>query len=137
MNIVSEIIQNVENNCDVRVFIDQFADNDESAFYIPEEQAIGINPNQNDDEAVASIIHEVAHHVDIAENSNPNRRDIDGEVIAHSVEEIVVFNAPVNGVVGEVENDIREAYCFNGVVSIDESDIENVANRVRQIVFNE
>ncbi len=137
MSIVNEIIENVENNSNVRIFIDQFADNDECAFYIPEEHAIGINPNINDNDAVASIIHEVAHHVDISENNNPNRRDIDGEIIAHGVEEIVFFNAPVNGVIGEVETDIRESYMFNGVVSIDESDIENVANRVRQIVFNE
>lgn len=130
---VKEIIENVENNCDVRIFIDQFADNDECAFFIPEEKAIGINPNISDDEAVISIIHEVAHFVDIIENNNPNRRDIDGEVIAHSVEEIVYYNAPSNGVIKEVEQPIREAYFFNGVVSIDEEDIIEVAERVKII----
>lgn len=132
---VNEIIAKVEEKCEVRIFIDQFADkDDEPAFFIPEEKAIGINPNIDDNEAIISIIHEVAHFVDIIENNHPNRRDIDGEVIAFAVEEIVHFNAPVEGVIEEIEDDIREAYCFNGVVSIDEDDIVEVADRVREIV---
>jgi len=130
---VNEIIQNVENNCDVRVFVDSFAEDDEIAFFIPEEKAIGINPKINDNEAVIAIIHEVAHFVDIIENNNENRRDIDGEIIAFGVEEIVGHNAPVQGVISEVEQDVRESYFFNGVVSIDEDDIQQVAERVKII----
>lgn len=129
---ISEIVKNVQENCSVRVFFDD-DDFDECAYYIPEVNAIGINANIDEDEQVASIIHEVAHFVDINENGNENRRDIDGEVIAHAVEEIVFWNAPVEGVIGEVEDDIREAYCFNGVVSIDEDDIREVAERVKII----
>ena len=132
MSIVNEILANVENNCDVRIFIDQ-DDFDECAYYIPEEHAIGINHAIDDAEKVSSIIHEVSHHVDIVENNHPNRRDIDGEVIAHAVEEIVLWNAPVQGVISEVENDIRESYMFNGVVSVDENDISEVAERVKII----
>jgi len=132
MNQVNEIIQHVEQNCDVRIFIDQFADNDECAFFIPEERAIGINPNIDDAEAVCSIIHEVAHFVDIIENGH-QRRDIDEEVIAHAVEEVVFWNAPIQGVISEVEQDIRDAYMFNGVVSVDEDDIIEVADRVREV----
>lgn len=131
---VQYIIDKVERECDVRVFIDQFADNDECAFYIPEEKAIGINPRISDQEAIESIVHEVAHHVDISENNHPDRRDIDGEVIAHCVEGIVCHNEPVQGIISEYEEDIREAYCFNGVVSIDEDDIIEVAQRVRNII---
>lgn len=129
---VQNIIQNVENNCDVRVFIDQ-DDFDECAYYIPEAHAIGINHAIPEDEQVSSIIHEVAHHVDIEENNHPDRRDIDGEVIAYAVEEIVFWNAPVHGVIAEVEDHIRESYCFNGVVSVDEDDIREVAERVKII----
>ena len=130
---VNYIIQNVERNCDVRIFIDQFADNDECAFYIPEEKAIGINPNISDQEAIESIVHEVAHHVDIYENNNPERRDIDGEVIAHAVEEIVFWNAPVQGVIDEVVDDIREGYGFDEDVQVDEDEISFVADRVREV----
>lgn len=129
---ISEIVENVQKNCSVRVFFDD-DDFDECAYYIPEVNAIGINSKIDEDEQVASIIHEVAHFVDINENGNENRRDIDGEVIAHAVEEIVFWNAPVEGVIDEVEDDIREAYCFNGVVSIDEDDIREVAERVKII----
>lgn len=130
---VQEFFEQIEQNCDVRIFIDNDDDFDEAAYYIPEAQAIGVNPNQDEQEIIESVIHEVAHHVDIVENNHPNRRDIDGEVIAHAVEEIVFWNAPVEGVIGEVEDDIREAYCFNGVVSVDEDEISFVADRVREV----
>lgn len=129
---ISEIIENVQQNCSVRVFFDD-DDFDECAYFIPEVNAIGINAAIDEEEQIASIIHEVAHFVDIIENGHESRRDIDGEVIAHAVEEIVFWNAPVQGVIGEVENDIRESYLFNGVVSIDEDDIVEVAERVRII----
>ena len=128
---ISEIVKNVQENCSVRVFFDD-DDFDECAYFIPEVNAIGINAAIDEDEQVASIIHEVAHFVDIIENGH-ERREIDEEVIAHAVEEIVFWNAPVEGVIGEVEDDIREAYCFNGVVSIDEDDIVEVAERVKII----
>ena len=128
---ISEIVENVQQNCSVRVFFDD-DDFDECAYFIPEVNAIGINAAIDEDEQVASIIHEVAHFVDIIENGH-ERIDIDEEVIAHAVEEIVFWNAPVEGVIGEVEDDIREAYCFNGVVSVDEDDIVEVAERVRII----
>ena len=127
-----EISQEVQHNCNVRIFVDN-DDFDECAYFIPEVNAIGINAQIDDDEKVVSVIHEVAHFVDIVENEHPNRRDIDGEVIAHAVEEIVFWNAPVQGVIEEVIDDIRESYCFNGVVSIDEEDIRRVADRVRII----
>lgn len=132
---IQEFFQEVEQNCDVRIFIDNDDDFDDCAYYIPEAQAIGVNPNQDEQEIIESVIHEVAHHVDIVENNHPNRRDIDGEVIAHAVEEIVFWNAPVEGVIAEVEDDIREAYMFNGAVSVSEDDIQEVADRVR-IVCN-
>jgi hypothetical protein len=127
-----EISQEVQQNCNVRIFVDH-EDFDECAYFIPEVNAIGVNAQIDDDEKVVSVIHEVAHYVDIVENGNENRRDIDGEVIAHAVEEIVFWNAPVQGVIAEVEDDIRESYFFNGVVSIDEDDIQEVADRVRII----
>jgi hypothetical protein len=130
-NMINDIIKNVEQNCDVRVFIDQ-DDFDECAYYIPEVNAIGINHAIDEAEQVASIIHEVAHFVDISENGH-DRREIDEEVIAHAVEEVVFWNAPVQGVISEVENDIRESYMFNGVVSVDENDIAEVAERVKII----
>ena len=129
---VIEFIQRVERNSDVRIFIDQFADNDECAFYIPEEKAIGINPAISDNDAIVSIVHEVAHHVDIS--AHPDRRDIDGEIIAHAVEGIIISNEPVEGIIEEYEQDVREAYFFNGVVSIDEDDISEVVAQVRAII---
>lgn len=131
---VEELFQQVEQNCGVHIFIDD-DEFDECGYYIPEAQAIGINPNQSEQDIVESVIHEVAHHVDIVENNHPNRRDIDGEVIAHAVGEVVFWNAPIQGVISEVEDDIRESYMFNGVVSVDEDDIREVADRVR-IVCN-
>jgi hypothetical protein len=132
---VHEIIERVERNCDVRIYVDQFADaEDDFAWYIPEEKAIGINPNISDNDAIVSIVHEVAHHVDIS--AHPDRRDIDGEVIAHAVEGIIISNEPVEGIISEYEEDIREAYFFNGVVSIDEDDISEVVNQVRAIISN-
>ena len=95
---------------------------------------IGINPNISDEEAYESIVHEVAHVVDI--DAHPNRRDIDGEVIAHCVEGIVIYNEPVQGIIAEYEEDIRESYIFNGVISVDEDDIVEVANKVRAIISN-
>jgi hypothetical protein len=126
-----QIKNDVEKNCNVRVFVD-FDDFDECAYFIPEENCIGINHAIPEDEKVASIIHEVAHFVDIVENGH-ERRDIDEEIIAHAVEEIVFWNAPVQGVIDEVEQDIRESYFFNGVVSVDEDDIVEVAERVKII----
>ena len=70
--------------------------------------------------------------MDIIENGH-ERRDIDEEVIAHAVEEVVFWNAPVDGVIAEVEQDIRDSYFFNGVVSVDEDDIREVAERVKII----
>jgi hypothetical protein len=131
MNDVKNIIRDVEQNSDVRVFID-FDDFDECAYFIPEERAIGVNHAIDEGEKVVSIIHEVAHYVDIIENDH-ERRDIDEEVIAHAVEEVVFWNAPVEGVIDEVVDDIRDAYNFNGVVSVDEDDIREVADRVRII----
>ena len=131
---VNQIIENVEINSKARVFVDNNGDWDESAYYIPEEQAIGINPNQDDNEVVQAIIHEVAHHVDIVENENYERGPIDEEVIAHAVEEIVYWNAPVQGVISEVEGDIRDSYRFKDPVSVSEDDIVEVAERVRAIV---
>ena len=127
-----EISREVQQNCSVRIFVDE-DDFDECAYFIPEVNAIGVNAQIDDDEKVVSVIHEVAHFVDIIENKHPNRRDIDGEVIAHAVEEIVFWNAPVQGVIDEVIDEIRESYCFNGVVSVDEDDIVEVAERVRII----
>jgi len=129
---IENIIQNVEKNCNVHIFVDNDDDFNDCAYYIPEANAIGINPNISDNEAIASIIHEVAHHVDISENNN-ERREIDEEIIAFAVEEIVFHNAPVQGVIGEVEQDIRDSYQFNGVVSVDEDDIVEVAERVKII----
>lgn len=131
---VNEIIENVEHNSDAFIYIDNEVEEDIRGWYIPENKAIGISANQPDDEAIKAIIHEVAHHVDISENNHEHRRDIDGEIIAHACEEIIYYNAPVNGVIGEVEEDIREAYMFNGVVSVDEEDINEVAERVRIII---
>ena len=128
----NDIVEEVQHNCDVHIFIDP-EEFDECAYFIPEANAIGINHNMNDDEQVSSLIHEVAHYVDINENNHPERRDIDGEVIAHAVEEIVFWNAPLQGVIEEVIDDIRESYQFNGVVSVDEEDISEVAERVRII----
>lgn len=131
---INDIIQNIENNSSAHVYIDNEADIDDLGWYIVEEQAIGINPNLDDFEASRSLVHEVAHHVDLNENNHYDRREIDGEVIAHAVEEIVIFNAPIRGVIEEVIDDIRDAYCLNGAVSVDEEDILEVANRVREIV---
>jgi hypothetical protein len=128
----NDIVEEVQHNCNVHIFIDP-EEFDDCAYFIPEAQAIGINANMEDEEQVVSVIHEVAHYIDIIEHNHPNRRDIDGEVIAHAVEEIVFWNAPVQGVIDEVIDDIRESYCFNGVVSIDEEDIRRVADRVRII----
>lgn len=128
----NDIVESVQQNCDVHIFIDP-EDFDECAYFIPEANAIGINANIDDDEQVVSVIHEVAHYVDINENNHPNRRDIDGEVIAHAVEEIVFWNAPIQGVIEEVIDDIRESYYFNDAVSIDEDDIIEVADRVREV----
>lgn len=132
---VPEIICNVENNCEAHVVVDQDPDS-EPGWYIVESQAIGVSVHQSDIEAIASIVHEVAHHVDIVENNHPDRRDIDGEIIAHAVEGIIVSNEPIQGIIEEYEEDVREAYICNGVVSIDEDDIQQVVDRVRAIISN-
>ena len=82
------------------------------------------------------FVHELAHYVDIIENEHPDRRDIDGEVIAHAVEHIIANNESIEGIIEYVEEPIREVYEFDEEVRIDENDIVEVAERVRVIVEN-
>ena len=131
---VIEAIRNVERNADVYIYVDR-DEFEDCGWYIPEDRAIGISANISDDEAIESIVHEVAHHVDISENDHEHRCDIDGEVIAHCVERVVCDHWNVNSaVIDSIADDVREVYCINGVVSIDASDINEVAARVSEIV---
>ena len=129
---INKIVRNVKENCNANIYFERDEDGD-CGWYIVEAKAIGINPQQPEPEIIESIVHEVAHHVDISENHHEERSDIDGEVIAHCVEGIICHNEPVQGIIYEYEQEIREAYCFNGVVSIDEDDIQEVADRVKII----
>jgi hypothetical protein len=129
---VNQIIKNVESRCSAHIYIDRDPDS-EPGWYIEEEQAIGISVNQSDAEAIASIVHEVAHHVDIEEHNHHERRDIDAEVIAHAVEYAIIDKEPINGIIPRIEDSIREGYCINEHAIVDEDDIRQVAERVQII----
>lgn len=117
----------------IHVFADPELDH-EFAYYIPEAPAIGINPKLSDEDASCSVIHELAHHIDL--QHHPFRADIDGEVIAFACEELIYYNAPLRGVIDEVEPTIRELYNFEESIMIDEDDILEVADQLRAIISN-
>lgn len=118
----------------IYVFADDELVEHEFAYYLPEAHAIGLNPDLDDDDVVRSMIHELAHHVDL--QLHPDRRDIDGEVIASACEEVIWFNAPLHGVIQEVEQDIREDYQFKESIQVDENDIQVVVDQLCAIISN-